>query len=286
MTPTAVGSAQAGPPTRGTKALVQIRPVESRRPCTVYTLRPGTCGCLPTWRRTSTRAVAGVRAARRGARRRCTEPLSPSRGYGRALCERDSRAAAERSLLHPGGVQWRAAGPRARSAAVRDRRAGAFTCTGGQLRTGRATPSLFVPRRAYRFLDAARMLAFHLLTVWRLDISAKKAYVSERLARLLLQRRKRAAARRGAPSPDLIRQQGFGEALAAYHPEQYPGRVVLFRGAGLPWGLARTNDFGWGRWPQTWRSSNFQHTSAPPCSNQQCGYWPRGWSMPSLPRPQ
>ena len=104
----------------------------------------------------------------------------------------------------------------------------------------------FVPRRAHRSLDTARMLAFHLLTVWRLDISAKKAYVSERLVRLLLQRRKRAAARRGAPSPELMRQQGFGEALAAYQPEQYPGRVVLFRGAGLQWGLARTNDFGWG----------------------------------------
>ena len=152
----------------------------------------------------------------------------------------------ERSLLHPGGVQRRAAGPRARAAAVRDRRAGAVTCTGGQLWTGRATPSL-VRTKARSPLSRHRPDArVPSPDGRRLDISAKKAYVSERLVRLLLQRRKRAAARRGAPSPELMRQQGFGEALAAYQPEQYPGRVVLFRGAGLQWGLARTNDFGWG----------------------------------------
>ena len=104
----------------------------------------------------------------------------------------------------------------------------------------------FVPSRVYRFLDAARMLGFHLLTVWRLDMSAKKIYVSERLARLLLKLRQRAAARRGVHSPELIRQQAFGEALAAYQPERYPGRVALFRAARLHSGLARTNDFGWG----------------------------------------
>jgi thioesterase domain-containing protein len=102
-----------------------------------------------------------------------------------------------------------------------------------------------VPRRAYRYLHAVRMLEFHLLTVWRLDVSAKKAYVCERLARLLLRQRNRAAARRGATSPELIRQRGFGEALAVYQPERYPGRVVLFRGARLHWGLVRTNDLGW-----------------------------------------
>jgi thioesterase domain-containing protein len=104
----------------------------------------------------------------------------------------------------------------------------------------------FVPEPARHYVHAARMLLFHLLTVWRLDISAKKVYVSERLPRLVLQLRKRAAPRRGAPSPELISQQGFGEALAAYQPRPYRGRVVLFRGARLHWGFARTNDFGWG----------------------------------------
>lgn len=103
----------------------------------------------------------------------------------------------------------------------------------------------FVPRRAYRLVHAARMLAFHLLTVLRLDIPAKKTYVSERLARILRQYRNRAAARQSAPPPELVNQQGFGEALAAYQPERYPGRVVLFRGARLHWGLARTRDLGW-----------------------------------------
>jgi thioesterase domain-containing protein len=104
----------------------------------------------------------------------------------------------------------------------------------------------FVPGRAYRLLDCARMLAFHLVTVMRLDISAKKAYVTERLARIRRQRRQRAATRRGALSPELIMQHGFAEALAAYQPGPYRGRVVLFRGARLPWGLAWTHDLGWG----------------------------------------
>ena len=103
----------------------------------------------------------------------------------------------------------------------------------------------FVPRRAYRLVHAARMLAFHLMTVLRHDIPAKKTYVSERLARILHQYRNRAAARQSAPPPELMNQQGFGEALAAYQPELYPGRVVLFLGARLHWGLARTYDLGW-----------------------------------------
>jgi thioesterase domain-containing protein len=104
----------------------------------------------------------------------------------------------------------------------------------------------FVPRRAYRLVHDARMLEFHLVTVLRLDTSAKTAYVSERLARILRQRRENAAARRGAPSPELVRQQAFATALAAYQLKRYPGRLVLFRGARLPWGLVRTRDLGWG----------------------------------------
>ena len=104
----------------------------------------------------------------------------------------------------------------------------------------------FVPGRAYRLVHDARLLAFHLVTVLRLDTSAKTAYVSERLARILRQRRERAAERRGARSADLIMQQGFAEALAAHQPKLYPGPVVLFRGARSPWGLAWTHDLGWG----------------------------------------
>lgn len=105
---------------------------------------------------------------------------------------------------------------------------------------------LFVPGWACRLADSIRMLWFHLLTVRRTETSARSEYVSERLVRLLGRLRMRATGRRGASADELTRRQAFIEALDAYRPEQYHGRVALFRGARLPWGVRSRRDLGWG----------------------------------------
>lgn len=110
---------------------------------------------------------------------------------------------------------------------------------------GEPTLRRFVPAPAYRSADSIRMLRFHLSTVRRIERSTRRAYVSERLTRLLGRLRTKATGRRGAPSGELVNQQAFSEALDAYEPEPYPGRVVLFRGARLPSGVRSRRDLGW-----------------------------------------
>ena len=104
----------------------------------------------------------------------------------------------------------------------------------------------FVPMRAFTLVDRVRMLGFHLLTLRRLDGAARTQYVSTRAARFRDTLRARASNRRGAPSIETLRQHAFQAALDAYEAAPYGGRVVLFRGARLPWGTAPARHLGWG----------------------------------------
>ena len=105
----------------------------------------------------------------------------------------------------------------------------------------------FAPRVAYRLVDTVRMVGFHLHTLSRLGGRPAWDYTTARLSRLLDRLVTASFGRGRAPSTELIRRQGFREALGAYQPVPYAGRVVLFRGARLPWGIESTGDLGWGR---------------------------------------
>ena len=104
----------------------------------------------------------------------------------------------------------------------------------------------FAPKPAYRLVDTVRMVGFHLRTVCRLDGRARWDYVAVRVARVLHRSATTISGRRGMQSPELLRRRGFRDALDAYLPVPYAGRVVLFRGARLPWGIEPTRDLGWG----------------------------------------
>ncbi len=104
----------------------------------------------------------------------------------------------------------------------------------------------FAPKTAYRLVDTVRMVDFHLRTLSRLGGRAGWEYVTVRLARLLDRIATTIFGRRNPRSTELLRRQGFREALDAYLPVPYAGRVVLFRGARPPWGIEPTRNLGWG----------------------------------------
>lgn len=104
----------------------------------------------------------------------------------------------------------------------------------------------FAPKAVYRLVDTARMVGFHLRTLSRLDRRAGRHYVTVRLARVLRRIATTIFGHRGMPSTELLRRRGFREALDAYLPVPYEGRVVLFCGTKLPWGIEPTRDLGWG----------------------------------------
>lgn len=104
----------------------------------------------------------------------------------------------------------------------------------------------FAPTAAYRLVDTVRMVGFHVRTLSRLDGRVGWDYVTVRLARLLHRIATTAFGRRGRRSPELLRRRGFREALDAYLAAPYSGRVVLFRGSKLPWGIEPTRHLGWG----------------------------------------
>ncbi|MGO9901865.1 MAG: thioesterase domain-containing protein [Solirubrobacteraceae bacterium] len=104
----------------------------------------------------------------------------------------------------------------------------------------------FAPKMAYRLIDTMRMVGFHLRTLSRLDGRAGWDYVTVRLARLLDRIATAIFGSRGMQSTEPFRRRGFREALDAYLPAPYPGRVVLFRATKLPWGIESTRHLGWG----------------------------------------
>jgi len=106
--------------------------------------------------------------------------------------------------------------------------------------------SRFMPRPAYRALHRARILGFHVGNLVRLGMADKLAYAASKAerARMALTVRVSGLLRRAevTVSPRLA----FREALAAYDPEPYAGRVVIFRAASLPLGIEAAPDMGWG----------------------------------------
>ena len=102
-----------------------------------------------------------------------------------------------------------------------------------------------VPRPAFRIVDGARLLGFHARTVTRLPAGKRREYVQVRLMRAMAKIRKKILGR-GSGSAEALRQKAFRRALRRYKPSRYTGRVVLFRGAKLPWGVQPVGDLGWG----------------------------------------
>jgi thioesterase domain-containing protein len=93
----------------------------------------------------------------------------------------------------------------------------------------------FVPPKAYTVLHRARILSFHLVNLIRLP--TRTSYAREEATRAWSKvRRRRSQAETAA---------AFDATLAAYRPPHYHGRVILFRGARLPLGVACGDDLGW-----------------------------------------
>jgi thioesterase domain-containing protein len=110
---------------------------------------------------------------------------------------------------------------------------------------GPGGPRLRVPRAAYRAADALRMLGFHLATVARLPSHRRMEYVRTRVIRAMAKITRKASAVRGTASGEAARQEAFRTALDEYEPVPYGGRVLLLRGAQLPWGVEGEADLGW-----------------------------------------
>jgi thioesterase domain-containing protein len=104
----------------------------------------------------------------------------------------------------------------------------------------------FIPRSAYHAADATRMLGFHLRTIRALGGPEKREYLKVRVARRLKRSTMSIRSHRDTPSPDVVRRDGFREALGEYQSAPYSGRVVLFRGKELPWGVECPAHLGWG----------------------------------------
>jgi thioesterase domain-containing protein len=90
------------------------------------------------------------------------------------------------------------------------------------------------------------MVGFHLHTLSGLHGRAAWDYMTVRLDRLLSRLVRMVFGRRGGQSAETLRRLGFRQALTSYRAVPYAGRVVLFTGARLPWGIASTRDLGWG----------------------------------------
>jgi thioesterase domain-containing protein len=107
----------------------------------------------------------------------------------------------------------------------------------------RVRPS--VPHVAYRAADGLRMLSFHARTVARLPPVARLEYLRTRLIRATAKLATKLLGRHGPQSGEALRQQAYRQALDGYEALSYPGRVLLLRGARLPWGVEASLDLGW-----------------------------------------
>ena len=103
----------------------------------------------------------------------------------------------------------------------------------------------FATRATYRLADQLRMVGFHLSTLRALDRQSRVEYVKARLVRILDRAALTIPGRRRDTSTELIRRQGFRQALHDYEPAPYDGRVAIVHGSELPWGVERTADLGW-----------------------------------------
>lgn len=96
----------------------------------------------------------------------------------------------------------------------------------------------WMPRPLHRLLHRARIVGFHLANLARLDMPGRRAYVAAKA-----ERARAAAARKGSGAPARL---AFRDAFDAYAPAPYPGSVVVFRAARMPFGAAVAPDLGWG----------------------------------------
>ena len=106
-------------------------------------------------------------------------------------------------------------------------------------------PRPFVPRAAYRAVDFARLLGFHLRVLAALDRGAKWEYLAPRIVRPLRRVGIRFHLYRGAVAAELTGPRAFREARLEYVALPYDGRGVLVHGKKLPWGITPGSALGW-----------------------------------------
>jgi thioesterase domain-containing protein len=103
-----------------------------------------------------------------------------------------------------------------------------------------------MPRALYRVLHRVRILGFHLENVVRLGVRGGLAYASAKAQRARAALRAKVSRRLGSSAASASPQLAFRNALAAYAPAPFAGRMVLFRAARLPLGIETPADLGWG----------------------------------------
>ncbi len=103
-----------------------------------------------------------------------------------------------------------------------------------------------MPRALYRILHRVRILAFHLENIVRLGVRGGPAYASAKAQRARTALRTKASRRLDRSAASASPQLSFRNALAAYTPSPFAGRMILFRAARLPLGIETQADLGWG----------------------------------------
>jgi thioesterase domain-containing protein len=98
-----------------------------------------------------------------------------------------------------------------------------------------------VPRPLYDIVHRLQIVAFHLRFSLRLGLSQGVGYLAGPA-------RRRLAETFGKPGPNPLKmtQAALMGAFNAYDPPPYPGRIVLFRAARMPWGIQTPPpEMGW-----------------------------------------
>jgi thioesterase domain-containing protein len=102
-----------------------------------------------------------------------------------------------------------------------------------------------MPRPVYRVFHRARILGFHLGNLVRLGMADKLVYATSKVARARTALTARVSALLSRSAAAVSPQLAFREALTAYDPRPYPGSMVLFRAARMPFGIQAPPEVGW-----------------------------------------
>jgi thioesterase domain-containing protein len=108
-------------------------------------------------------------------------------------------------------------------------------------RPGYPKLSRWMPRALYDVIHRLRIIAFHLRFSLRLGVSKGVRYLTSGTRRKLAER----FASPGRPNPMKTTQAALMSAFNSYVPPPYPGRIVLFRAARMPWGIQESPQMGW-----------------------------------------
>jgi thioesterase domain-containing protein/acyl carrier protein len=98
-----------------------------------------------------------------------------------------------------------------------------------------------MPRPVYDIIHRLRIVAFHLRFSLRLGLAQGVRYLASGARRMFANR----FGRPGRPNELRTTQAALMRAFNAYDPPPYPGRIVLFRAARMPWGIQEAAQMGW-----------------------------------------